>query len=95
MSEVQTISLASVVVPAKDQVSSELAGEAVILDLKNGVYHGLDPTGARIWTLIHDHKPVSQARARFAIMAEYDVPAEVCEGDISCPASATGGQGIG
>jgi hypothetical protein len=80
VSEVQTISLASVVVPAKDQVSSDLAGEAVILDLKNGVYHGLDPTGARIWSLIQERKPVSAVRD--AIMAEYEVAAEVCEPDI-------------
>ncbi len=49
-----TISLESVAVASSDQISSDLLGEAVILDLKQGVYHGLDATGARIWNLLQD-----------------------------------------
>jgi len=41
-------------VVSKDQVSCDLAGEAAILNLKNGVYYGLDPVGARIWNLIQE-----------------------------------------
>jgi hypothetical protein len=36
----------SIVVAAKDQVSSDLGGEVAILDLKVGVYYGLDEVGA-------------------------------------------------
>jgi hypothetical protein len=36
----------STVVAAKDQVSCDLVGEAVILDMKSGIYYGLNPVGA-------------------------------------------------
>ena len=37
----------------------ELQGEAVLLNLKSGVYFGLDPVGTRIWELFakHDRLP--------------------------------------
>src|SRR5437773_5822693 len=64
-----SITTATVIVASTDQISSELAGEAVILDLKRGVYHGLDPTGARIWTLLQQRRPVGEIRD--TILAEY------------------------
>ena len=80
VSETKTLCMQSFVVAAKDQVSSDLNGEAVILDLKSGVYHGLDPTGAFIWNLIQQRRAVSEVRD--AILAEYDVPPDVCERDV-------------
>lgn len=75
-----TVSLASRVVASKDQVSSELGGEIVILELKAGVYHGLDGTGAMIWTLLQ--KPGLVSDIRDAIVQEYDVEPERCENDL-------------
>jgi hypothetical protein len=49
-----TASSNSVVTAADDQISSDLYGEAVILNLKPGTYHGLDPIGAQIWQLIQE-----------------------------------------
>ena len=54
-----TISDRSVVVAAKDQVSCDLAGEAAILNIKSGVYYGLDPVGARIWSLVQEPRKVA------------------------------------
>src|SRR5580765_1481633 len=71
---------ATTVVVSKDQVSCDLAGEAAILGLKNGVYYGLDPVGARIWNLIQT--PVRVSAVRDAIVQEYDVEAERCERDL-------------
>src|SRR3972149_6148001 len=45
---------ASVVGASKDQVSTQLSGEAVILGMTDGVYYGLDPVGARIWALVQE-----------------------------------------
>jgi hypothetical protein len=70
----------STVVASKNQVSCDLAGEAAILNLENSVYYGLDPVGARIWSLIQ--APVSVTALRDAIVAEYDVDAERCERDL-------------
>jgi len=72
----------SVVVASKDQVSSELASEAVILDLKGGTYHGLNATGARIWTLLATPKSVGEIRD--IILREYDVEPQRCERDLLC-----------
>ena len=69
-----TISDRSIVVAAKDQVSCDLAGETAILNIKNGVYYGLDPLGARIWNLMQEPRAVSEIQA--TISGEYDVEPE-------------------
>lgn len=70
----------SIVVAAKEQVSCDLAGEAVILNLKNGVYCGLDPVGARTWNLIQEPRAVHDIRD--ILLQEYDVEPERCEQDL-------------
>ena len=70
----------STVVAAKEQVSCSLAEEAVVLDLKAGVYYGLNEVGARIWNLIQEPKNVSELRD--AILREFDVDANLCEHDL-------------
>ncbi len=64
----------------RDQVSSDLMGEVAILDLKAGVYYGLDDVGARIWNLIQEPKAVSEIRD--TLLQEYDVEADRCERDL-------------
>jgi len=68
------------VVASKDQVSCDLAGEAAILNLKNGVYYGLDPVGARIWTLIQEQRTFAELRE--TLLAEYEVEAAQLEADL-------------
>jgi hypothetical protein len=84
MSEEQTsskpISACSVVVAAADQVSCDLGGEAAILNLKSGIYYGLDPVGTRIWSLIQTPKAVGDVRD--AILQKYDVAPDLCERDV-------------
>jgi len=63
-----------------DQVACDMGGEMVVLDLKSGFYYGLDAVGALVWSLIE--QPASIAAVRDAVMAEYDVAADVCERDI-------------
>jgi hypothetical protein len=74
------ISPHSTVVAVKQQVSSEMDGEAVILHLKAGVYYGLDSVGARIWALIQEPKTVDQIKD--AILNEYDAEPDQCERDV-------------
>lgn len=69
-----SISDRSVVVVAKDQVSCDLAGEAAILNVKSGVYYGLDPVGARIWSLMQEPRAVADIQN--AITSEYEVEPE-------------------
>ena len=68
------------VVATAEQVSCDLAGEAVILNLKNSVYYGLDPVGARIWSLLQESRTVREIRD--ALLGEYEVDAERCEQDV-------------
>ena len=75
-----TISERTVVVAAKDQVSCDLAGEAAILNIKSGVYYGLDPVGARIWNLVQEPRTVVQIQD--AITSEYDVEPDRCARDL-------------
>jgi hypothetical protein len=74
------LSTTSVVVAAQDQVSSDLGGEVAILNLKNGVYYGLDEVGARIWNLIQEPKAVHEIRD--VLLDEYQVEIERCERDL-------------
>jgi len=70
----------SVVVVARDQVSCDLGDEAAILNIKNGVYYGLDPVGAHVWTLLQ--KPQRVAEIRDAVLRAYDVEPERCRHDV-------------
>jgi hypothetical protein len=74
------LSARSTVVAAKEQAFCSLAEEAVILDLKAGVYYSLNEVGARVWYLIQEPKSVSQIAD--TIQQEFDVDAERCERDV-------------
>jgi coenzyme PQQ synthesis protein D (PqqD) len=64
----------------QDQVSCDLAGETVILNLKSGMYYGLDPVGTRIWNLIQEPRSVHDILG--ILLQEYDVEPERCEQDL-------------
>jgi hypothetical protein len=74
------ITLDSVVVASRDQVSSDLAGESVILDLSSGTYYGLDNVGHRIWHLLQEPRTVAQIVS--TLLQEYDVEPERCREDV-------------
>ena len=74
------ISDQTVVVAAKEQVSCDLAGEAAILNIKNGVYYGLNPVGARVWNLVQEPRAVADIQS--ALTSEYDVEPERCARDL-------------
>lgn len=70
----------SVVVAVGEQISSDLGGEAVILNLKTGVYHGLNQVGTQIWNLIQQPQRVEKIKQ--VLLQEYEVEAEVCMSDL-------------
>jgi len=74
------ISPSSVIIAAKEPVSSELDGEVVVLNPKLGKYFGLDNVSARIWELIQEPKTVDNIQN--IILSEYDIDADRCEQDI-------------
>lgn len=68
------------VVASKDQVSCDLAGEAALLNLKSGIYFGLDPVGARIWSVLQSS--VTFGQIRDTMLDEYEVDPERLEADL-------------
>jgi hypothetical protein len=49
----------------------DLDGEAVILNLKTGVYFGLDTVGTRMWALISEHG--RREKVLEVMLTEYEV----------------------
>jgi hypothetical protein len=74
------ISSMSIISISPDQVSSELGEEAVILNVKTGIYFGLNEVGARIWKLIQE--PVAISRVVQTLLNEYDVEQDQCEQEV-------------
>jgi hypothetical protein len=74
------ISSRSIVVASREQVSADLAGEAAVLNLRDGVYHGLDTVATRIWNLITEPTRVEDITA--ALLREYDVDPDRCEREL-------------
>ncbi|MGC9973439.1 MAG: PqqD family protein [Bryobacteraceae bacterium] len=70
----------STVVAVKEHVSCDLAGEVAILNMKNGIYYGLNPVGARVWRLIQ--QPMTLEKIRNVILAEFEVDCERCDADV-------------
>jgi hypothetical protein len=68
------------VVASREQVGSELGNEAMILNLKDGIYYGLDEIGVVIWRCIQT--PCTIAAICEAIEARYAVEPDVCERDV-------------
>lgn len=63
-----------------DVLFQSLNGEGVLLNLKTGVYLGLDPVGTRVWQLFEGHS-VLQDVVR-AITTEYNVSEDQCSRDL-------------
>ena len=69
------------VVATREHASCEVGGEAVVLALRDGVYYGLNPVGARVWQLVQE--PRTLAELCDAIVSDYDVDRSRCERDVT------------
>ena len=63
-----------------DVLFQELQGEAVLLNLKTGVYLGLNQIGTRIWQLLQEDGALS--RVMEVMFQEYDVTQEKLAKDL-------------
>ncbi len=68
------------IVAAADLLVSEFESELVVLNLRDGVYYGLQDVGVRIWTLLQE--PVTVMAVRDTLVSEYDVEPSRCERDL-------------
>ncbi len=68
------------VIATEDHVSSDLAGETVILNMQDGTYYGLNETGTRVWELLGEPRSVEELQ--HVLLDEYDVSPEQCMDDL-------------
>jgi hypothetical protein len=76
----------------EDVLFQELQGEAVLLNLKSGIYFGLDAIGTRIWRLFSNHQALPAIVQ--VITDEYDVTRDRCEADLLTLVSELERQGL-
>lgn len=74
------LSRSSTIVVSKDVVSCDLGGETAMLDMKEGVYYGLNEMGTFIWEFIQE--PVTIQTIIDKVLAEYDVDEATCYNDL-------------
>jgi hypothetical protein len=65
------LSLASRVTVPAHVLFRHLQDELVLLELKRGVYFGLDPIGTRIWQLLREERSLQNVLT--ALVEEYEV----------------------
>jgi Coenzyme PQQ synthesis protein D (PqqD). len=74
------LSRSSKIVVSKDVVSCDLGGETAMLDMKEGVYYGLNEMGTIIWEYIQE--PITIQEIVDKILVEYEVDEETCYRDL-------------
>ena len=75
-----TLTLDTRVVVSRDQLSTSLSGEAVILGMRDAVYYGLDAVGARVWQLMQSPSSLREIAGKVA--QEYEVTPDRALADI-------------
>jgi hypothetical protein len=61
-------------------VIRELSGESVLLDLKSGLYFGLNGVGTRVWNLVAQGGSLRDVNATLA--GEFDAPTATIEVEV-------------
>jgi hypothetical protein len=74
------ITPSTIVQATNGHISSDLLDETIVLNTETGVYHGLNPVGARVWSLLL--KPVRVERICAAITGEFAVAHDDCLRDV-------------
>jgi hypothetical protein len=77
---VPALSLATVVACAEGFVEAEVDEDMVALNVERGSCYGLNGVGSRIWKLLS--RPTRIGDLCATLLAEYEVPPDVCERDV-------------
>ena len=75
-----TLAMSSTVVVAAEVLSSELGTEHVLLNLRDGMYYGLEAVGSEVWTLLQ--RPITVAEICRVVSETHDVEPERCRADV-------------
>jgi len=67
----------SLLAAAPEQVSCDIGNQMAILNLKSGIYYGLDSVGCRVWELVQSPRPLAEIEG--TLLDEYEVePSRLC-----------------
>jgi len=86
------MTLSSRVKIQEDVLFQELQGEAVLLNLKTGVYLGLNSVGTRIWQLLQQDGSLDKTVE--VLLDEYEVSREQLTRDVLDLVAQMGQQGL-
>ncbi|MES2045406.1 MAG: PqqD family protein [Pseudomonadota bacterium] len=64
----------------QDMIAADVGDEAVILDVQSGYFFQLNPTAARIWTLLESQISAGELCAKMA--DSYSVDPALCRDDV-------------
>ena len=70
----------SLITVTDEQISTDLANEAVILNTASGKYYSLDGVGTTVWENIQS--PTSVQRILDILLSTYEVDAKRCQNDL-------------
>jgi Coenzyme PQQ synthesis protein D (PqqD) len=87
-----TIALTDHLKMADEILSTRMDQETVILNLKTGMYHGLDPVGTRFFELLKSTGDLTEVHRQ--LLSEFDVPADRLEKDLLALSEEMLGKGI-
>lgn len=76
-----SISFAAKIVVPPDTLINVIGEEAVLLNLKNEQYFGLDPMGTQMWNVLTASDSVQTAFD--SLLSEYEVTADVLRRDLT------------
>jgi len=88
----QTTIVNSRIIPSPHATSCEMAGETVILDAISGQYFALNQVATAIWKILQTPCGVSSICAQ--LVAQYDVPMERCEAEVTGLLEQLAAQGL-
>lgn len=74
------VTLRTRVVASSKQISCGLSDEAVILNLEEGVYYGLNAVASRIWGLVQQPRTISEIRD--TLLSEFEIEESRCTQDL-------------
>jgi hypothetical protein len=75
-----SINLEIRIVASSKQISCDLADEAVILNLEDGVYYGLNPVASRVWGLVQEPRTIRELRD--SLLSEFEIDEPTCTRDL-------------
>ena len=67
--------------PNKEEVAAKVMdGEAILINLSNGIYYSMDKVGGLIWEMVEERRSLEEMVAR--VVASYEVSEEQARADV-------------